>query len=248
MSTATSASVAKTASSLTATASATDKDRKTIAQNFDAFLSLLTTQLKNQSPLDPLDANQFTQQLVQFSSVEQQLKTNDLLSAMSKSLGTRGSGGAGGRMNAASAASLLGTTVTADASTSGVTSVGGGRYEAKWPVTVQSNYTNYQVSITDSAGKEVYRAPWTPPGTGEQTFSWTGTVTNPDAKFDPTASYTIRVQGDLAGSNGATKSVMKTETRGVVKSIDLSGTEEMIQFGDYTVPISKIKRVGQANS
>jgi flagellar basal-body rod modification protein FlgD len=248
MSTATSASVAKTASSLTATASATEKDRKTIAQNFDAFLSLLTTQLKNQSPLDPLDANQFTQQLVQFSSVEQQLKTNDLLSAMSKNLGTGGAGGAGARLNAASAASLLGTTVTADASTSGVTSLGGGRYQAKWPVTVQSNYTNYQVSITDSAGKEVYRAPWTPPGNGEQTFTWSGTVTNPDAKFDPTARYTIKVQGDLAGSNGTSKSVMKSETGGVVNSVDLSGTEDMVQFGNFTIPISKIRRVGAASS
>ena len=48
-------------------------DSKSIAGNFDTFLSLLTTQLKNQNPLDPLDTNQFTSQLVQFSSVEQQL-------------------------------------------------------------------------------------------------------------------------------------------------------------------------------
>ena len=53
-----------------------------IADNFDTFLQLLTTQLKNQNPLDPLDTNAFTQQLVQFSSVEQQLKTNDFLSAL----------------------------------------------------------------------------------------------------------------------------------------------------------------------
>src|SRR3954467_818697 len=57
-------------------------DRTTIADNFDTFLQLLTTQLKNQNPLDPLDTNQFTQQLVQFSSVEQQLKTNDFLSSL----------------------------------------------------------------------------------------------------------------------------------------------------------------------
>lgn len=245
MSIGTSASVAKTASSLADTASATAKDRKTIAQNFDAFLSLLTTQLKNQSPLDPLDANQFTQQLVQFSSVEQQLKTNDLLSAMSKNLGT---GGAGARLNAASAASLIGTNVSADASTSGVTSLGNGRYEAKWPVAIQSNYNNYQVSITGKDGKEVYRAPWTPPGSGDQTFTWTGTVTSPGAKFDPTASYTIKVQGDLAGSNGSSKSFMKTEASGVVKSVDLSGTEDMVQFGNFTIPISKIRRVGNASS
>src|SRR5882672_717187 len=53
----------------------------TIAGNFNTFLQLLTTQLKNQNPLDPLDTNQFTQQLVQFSGVEQQLKTNDFLSS-----------------------------------------------------------------------------------------------------------------------------------------------------------------------
>ena len=46
------------------------------------FLQLLTTQLKNQNPLDPLDTNQFTQQLVQFAQVEQQMKSNDLLSGL----------------------------------------------------------------------------------------------------------------------------------------------------------------------
>ena len=53
-----------------------------IAENFQAFMTLLTTQLKNQNPLEPLDANQFTQQLVQFASVEQQLRTNDTLGAL----------------------------------------------------------------------------------------------------------------------------------------------------------------------
>ena len=47
-----------------------------IADNFNEFLSLLTTQLQNQNPLDPLDTNQFTQQLVEFAGVEQQLKSN----------------------------------------------------------------------------------------------------------------------------------------------------------------------------
>src|SRR5437667_10124305 len=55
---------------------------KTIAGNFTQFLQLLTTQLKNQNPLDPLDTNQFTQQLVQFAQVEQQLKANDQLSTL----------------------------------------------------------------------------------------------------------------------------------------------------------------------
>src|SRR4026207_579781 len=57
-------------------------DNVEIASNFTTFLQLLTTQLKNQNPLDPLDTNQFTQQLVQFAQVEQQLKSNDQLSTL----------------------------------------------------------------------------------------------------------------------------------------------------------------------
>src|SRR6478735_3471822 len=62
-----------------ATASATMTG---IADNFQTFLTLLTTQLQNQNPLDPLDTNQFTSQLVQFAQVEQQLKSNTQLSTL----------------------------------------------------------------------------------------------------------------------------------------------------------------------
>src|SRR5262245_31052263 len=64
--------------------SQTGIDKNTLAGNFTTFLTLLTTQLKNQNPLEPLDTNQFTQQLVQFSQVEQQLKTNDQLATIVK--------------------------------------------------------------------------------------------------------------------------------------------------------------------
>src|ERR1700741_1721173 len=57
-------------------------DNTEIASNFTTFLQLLTTQLKNQNPMDPLDTNQFTQQLVQFAQVEQQLKSNDQLGTL----------------------------------------------------------------------------------------------------------------------------------------------------------------------
>src|SRR5919112_1785150 len=77
--------IASTPSAATAAANSapsTAAKQPMIAQNFDSFLLLLTTQLKNQSPLDPLDTNQFTQQLVQFASVEQQLRSNETLSAL----------------------------------------------------------------------------------------------------------------------------------------------------------------------
>ena len=53
-----------------------------LADNFDTFLTLLTEQLKNQDPLDPLESEQFVQQLVQFSSVEQQIASNESLEAL----------------------------------------------------------------------------------------------------------------------------------------------------------------------
>jgi flagellar basal-body rod modification protein FlgD len=64
----------------TATASTavalTDTAMGSLAGNFQAFLQLLMTQLQNQDPTSPLDANQFTSQLVEFASVEQQINTN----------------------------------------------------------------------------------------------------------------------------------------------------------------------------
>ena len=55
---------------------------KALASNFETFLTLLTTQMKNQDPLSPLDSNQFTAQLTQMAGVEQQLLTNDLLTSL----------------------------------------------------------------------------------------------------------------------------------------------------------------------
>ncbi len=52
---------------------------QSLADNFDTFLALLTTQLQNQDPLDPLKSEQFTEQLVQFTGVEQAIATNKRL-------------------------------------------------------------------------------------------------------------------------------------------------------------------------
>ncbi|RZJ39312.1 MAG: flagellar hook capping protein, partial [Brevundimonas sp.] len=54
----------------------------TLASNFETFLTLLTTQLRNQDPLSPVDSNEFTAQLTQMAGVEQQLLTNDLLTSL----------------------------------------------------------------------------------------------------------------------------------------------------------------------
>ena len=75
-------------------ADATTKGLGSLADNFNTFLTLLTTQLKNQDPTAPLDSNQFTQQLVQMTGVEQQLNANTLLKQVvantSNGISTRG--------------------------------------------------------------------------------------------------------------------------------------------------------------
>ncbi len=65
--------------------SATERSASSLAslsENFDAFLTLLTSQLQNQDPLDPMDSSEFTNQLVQFSAVEQQIQANQNLETL----------------------------------------------------------------------------------------------------------------------------------------------------------------------
>ncbi len=63
----------------TANNSATTKASQTLSADMNTFLTLLTTQLKYQDPLDPMDTAEFTNQLVQYSSVEQAIQTNEKL-------------------------------------------------------------------------------------------------------------------------------------------------------------------------
>src|SRR5215475_9835866 len=116
-------------------------DKATIAGNFQTFLTLLTTQLKNQSPLDPLDTNQFTQQLVQFAQVEQQMKQNDQLATLVKIEQTAQS---------TTALAFVGATVAVDGQTTALTNG-----QATWSFNVPKPVTA-TVTITNSAGQTVY--------------------------------------------------------------------------------------------
>lgn len=67
-------------------------DKESVNSDYEVFLKLLTAQVKNQDPLDPMSSDDFSSQLAQFSAVEQQVKTNDLLEALSAQLGMMGIG------------------------------------------------------------------------------------------------------------------------------------------------------------
>jgi len=203
--------------------SSLDTSRASIADNFDTFLSLLTTQLKHQNPLDPLDTNQFTQQLVQFTSVEQQLKTNDFLEAMMMST-----------QNAAAADSVgyIGKEVTA----SGVTSelVDG---QALWMFNLASDAEEVTVTIKDEGGNTVY----THTGAlsaGEGIFSWDGL--NSNGGQSPDGSYSISI--DARDSNGGYIATT-TEIAGTVTGVDLSGSEPVLLLGAARINLSTVTSV-----
>ncbi len=201
----------------TATGSSTS-----IANNFDQFLSLLTTQLKNQSPLDPLDTNQFTEQLVQFAGVEQQLKQNETLTALL---------GVSKATTGASAIGFVGQTITADGA---ATQLKDGK--AEWKLNASKGGTA-TITIKDSTGT-VVQTGTTTLAAGDQTYSWDGKTSTGSNAAD--GEYTITVDGkDVSGA----AITVKTEIAGKVDGIDFSTTVPTLLIGSLKVSLDKVKSV-----
>ena len=220
-----------TVSGVSGTSTASDTsglstDSSTIAGNFDTFLQLLTTQLQNQNPLDPLDTNQFTQQLVEFSGVEQQLKTNDYLSSLvSVNSNTVNS----------SAVNYIGKTVSA----SGVQSdLSNG--QAQWSFNL-ADAANVNVDIKDSSGNVVYTESGSMQG-GQGTFTWDGTDSAGNNK--PDGTYSIQMQA--TDSNGQPVAIT-TQTSGTVTGVDFTGTEPVLLLGNTRVNLSSVASVSSTS-
>ena len=209
------------------TAKGNSSDAGTIAGNFTQFLQLLTTQLKNQNPMDPLDTNQFTQQLVQFAQVEQQLKSNDELStlvSLQQSAQTT------------QALGFVGNTVTVDGKTAGLVSG-----KADWTFNVPKPSTA-NLTITDASGATAYSGSFTVQA-GQQRFSWDGKGT--DGKQWPDGKYTISVTAkDASGQNVA----MSTQVVGVVDSVDLTQNPPTLSVGGQNFAINQVKAISRTVS
>lgn len=197
--------------------------RTTIAQNFDTFLQILTTQLKNQNPLDPLDTNQFTAQLVQFTGVEQQLKTNEFLQSL---LTTTQS------TQRTDAVSYIGKQVTVSGST---TQLKGSH--AMWAYNAEANVANANITIKNATGDVVYSQTGSL-GMGEGTFVWDGIGS--DGRPHPDGMYTIKIDG--TNLQGQTIKV-STASVGLVTAVDFSGSEPMVTVGASKVPLRDISEV-----
>lgn len=213
-----------TTTSATAAAS-TNRTAGTIAKNFDQFLLLLTTQLQNQNPMDPLDTNQFTQQLVQFASVEQQIQSNTTLSsllALSES------------SKVSNAVGFLGSKVVAE----GKSTLFDGK-AAEWNISTASGASRAVINITDANGNVVDTEEISMTGTSTK-YSWDG-MTSTGSKA-ATGVYGIQVQAyNSSGSSVAAS----TDIMGTVDGIDLTGSEPVLKIGDVLVPMSLVKTVAR---
>jgi flagellar basal-body rod modification protein FlgD len=211
--------------STTGTASSsvsTALDNTEIASNFTTFLQLLTTQLKNQNPLDPLDTNQFTQQLVQFAQVEQQMKSNDQLSSLvslEKSA------------QASTALAYVGATVVVDGSTAALTNG-----SATWNLNVTKPSTA-TITIKDSTGQNVYTGT-TGVNPGTQTFTWDGHGN--DGRIWPNGNYTLTATAVDASNQSV---AISTEVQAVVDSVDLTQSPPVMSINGQNYTLDKIKRV-----
>jgi len=202
--------------------SSTVIDRTTIANNFDTFLQLLTTQLKNQNPLDPMDTNQFTQQLVEFSGVEQQLKTNDFLSSLVQ---------ANANTTNSNAVGYIGKTVTASGVRSELVN-----NKAQWNFTI-ADAANVTVDIKDANGNTVYTEQGAMQA-GSGTFTWDGK--DNQGNTQPAGTYSISMQA----VTGEGKSInVSTETTGTVTGVDFTGSEPVLLVGNTRLNLSGVTSV-----
>jgi len=69
-----------------------NSDKSVVNSDYETFLKLLTSQIKNQDPLSPMSSDDFSSQLATFSGVEQQVKTNDLLQSLGAQMSLMGMG------------------------------------------------------------------------------------------------------------------------------------------------------------
>jgi flagellar basal-body rod modification protein FlgD len=194
-----------------------------IAGNFQTFLQLLTTQLQNQNPLDPLDTNQFTQQLVEFASVEQQLNTNSSLKTLVSLQQTAQS---------TQALQFVGKTAVVNGNVNSLTNS-----QATWDLNIPANST-VSLSIANSAGQTVFSGNYSANAGNNQPFTWNGKGNDgtqwPDGQYTMTATAT--------DGNGNSVGVT-TQVQGVVSSVDLTQSPPLLTIAGQTYTVNQIQRI-----
>jgi flagellar basal-body rod modification protein FlgD len=197
-----------------------------LAGNFDTFLKLLTTQLQNQNPLDPLDTNQFTQQLVEFASVEQQINMNSNLGTLITMQQTSQS---------LQALQLVGANVTINSNTAALSNATS--TPATWGFTSPSPATG-AVTITNANGQVAYTGA-VALTSGNQTYTWNGKGNN--GVTWPDGNYTLTITATGANNQSVT---VTTQVQGSVSAVNVNQNPPQVTVDGQSYPLSAIQSIG----
>jgi flagellar basal-body rod modification protein FlgD len=193
-------------------------------QNFDTFLKLLTTQLKNQNPLSPMDTSQFTQQLVAFSQVEQQIKTNSQLAAMMQGQSAS---------EAISALPMVGRTIEY---TGNQTVLQNG--QAAFSYTLPTTAAGANVLVKNAAGATVF-SQTVDPSAGKHSLIWNG-QTSGGVQMPDGGSYTMQVLA-VDANNGAIAAT--TTATGTVTGVSVVNNAATFDVNGIPVPMTNLLKI-----
>lgn len=190
---------------------AADKAPTSTGADFDTYLALLTAQMKNQDPLEPLDSTDFVAQLATFSAVEQQVHTNDLLAEMINQLSD-------------SPTSMMAEWVGKEVRHQGEASFNGTAIDVGPAV---HPYADAAVlSVRDSSGQLIYQRPFEPT---QATLEWNGETTDgPDA---PEGRYSFEVESYQDGSLIAAQAAPVFD---LVTEVRMNNGSPVLMFADGT--------------
>jgi flagellar basal-body rod modification protein FlgD len=207
----------------TSTGSTSSGDASLLGSNLNTFLTLLTTQLKNQDPTSPMDTNQFTQQLVQFSAVEQQINTNNNLKTLI-SLQTSS--------EAISALPMVGKTIQYSESTAPLSNG-----QASFTYTLPTDAAAANLLVEDANGQIVYQTT-AATSAGSHSFLWNGQ--NVAGTTSPNGAYSLAV----VAADASGKAISATVTAaGTVDGVSVDNNVPTFDVGGIKVPMSDLLTV-----
>jgi flagellar basal-body rod modification protein FlgD len=218
-----SSSSANSASSSSSSSSAVSAS---VQSQYNTFLTILTTELKNQDPTSPLDTNQFTSQLVQFSALEQNLQTNSYLQQLVANQSQ-------GQVN--SALGYLGHTVQATGNS--FTLDGTSTDTPTLAYSLASTANTAVMNVVNSSGQTVRQISV---NTGAGAHSQTFDGNNSTGQQLPAGTYTFQVQATDAKGTAVAATTYET---GQVTGIDTTGGVVNLHIGSLSVPASNVVQV-----
>lgn len=204
----------------------TQQESQALAQDFDDFLVLLTTQLQNQDPTAPLETEEFTNQLVQFSQVEQQISTNEKLDELI----------AFQLVDPLSdATDFVGLSVSYE----GSEFFFDGDNSSDISYSLNDSAAETEIIISDEFGQEVFRASGrTSPGS--HNFVWDG-IDNQGTPVPP-GTYQVEIEAvDRQGEDVFSATLVQ----GIVRGVETDGLNTFLLVGERAIPQSQVLRLEQ---